>query len=107
MNNWSFELTTDQMPQVIHRLRTACGHLDSVTRMVEAGQPCEKIIHQLGAIQAAIREIGLAIIEKEILLSSEIILTDDSDDEDKEIAARHILDLFILLTKPYKNLEWS
>jgi DNA-binding FrmR family transcriptional regulator len=91
---------SDPAPEVIHRLRTACGHLGGITQMIEAGQSCEQILYQLGAVQGAIREIGLIILEKEIIISSSIILSDNGDDDEKIAAARRILELFDLL---YKN----
>lgn len=75
---------------VFHRLRSVCGHLDAVGRMIETGKPCEQILHQLGAIKAALHEIGLVILEKEMLRSKEIILTNKYYEE-RLIAARRIL----------------
>ena len=47
-----------QQSEIIRRLRCAAGHLNAVIDMAEAGQPCEKVLHQLGAVDAAIRAAG-------------------------------------------------
>ena len=36
---------------VVQRLRTALGHLDAVTRMVESDRSCADVLHQLSAVQ--------------------------------------------------------
>lgn len=41
--------------QLIRRLRSAQGHLQTVTGMVEAGEPCEQALHQLNAVQGALK----------------------------------------------------
>jgi len=51
-----------QQSEIIRRLRCAAGHLNAVIDMAEAGQPCEKVLHQLGAVDAAIRAAGLKLI---------------------------------------------
>ena len=45
----------DQQSEIIRRLRCAAGHLNAVIEMTEAGQPCEQVLHQLNAVQAALR----------------------------------------------------
>ena len=99
-------MTLEERTLIIHRLRSACGHLDSIVGMVEAGHPCESILHQLGAVQAAMREIGLAILEKEMMKTTEIILSSDIYEE-RLIATQRILELYEqLYKKPIQNF-WS
>lgn len=52
----------NQQPDIVFRLRTAAGHLDAVIRMVENGQPCEEVLHQLNAVQSALHAAGTKII---------------------------------------------
>ncbi|HEY5692134.1 MAG TPA: metal-sensitive transcriptional regulator [Cyclobacteriaceae bacterium] len=101
-----FEMAPDPAPEVVHRLRTVCGHLDGIIHMAQAGEPCEKILHQLGAVQASIHGIGLSLLEKEILKSSVVFLSENSGDEDKLLAAKRILGLFNLFYKsPIKTYK--
>ena len=51
-----------QQSEIIRRLRCAAGHLNAVIEMAEAGQPCEQVLHQLGAVEAAIRTAGSKMI---------------------------------------------
>ena len=55
-------MKSDQQSEIIRRLRCAAGHLNAVIDMAEAGQPCEKVLHQLGAVDAAIRAAGSKLI---------------------------------------------
>jgi len=51
-----------QQSEIIRRLHCAAGHLNAVIEMAEAGQPCEQVLHQLGAVDAAIRAVGSKLI---------------------------------------------
>jgi DNA-binding FrmR family transcriptional regulator len=87
----------------IHRLRTACGHLNAIIHMVETGKPCEQIIHQLGAVQAAAREIGFEILKNEMHQSTKIILSSE-DYEERITATQRVLELYELFyKKPIKS----
>ena len=44
---------------IVMRLRSAEGHLGAVIDLLEAGEaPCEQVLHQLGAVRAALRVAG-------------------------------------------------
>jgi DNA-binding FrmR family transcriptional regulator len=71
-------MTPDQQPEIVRRLRCAAGHLNAVIEMAEAGQPCEEVLHQLNAVQAALRVTGINLIICEAHSSQEIILDSPS-----------------------------
>jgi len=48
---------------ILHRLKIARGHLDTVIRMVEDGDYCIDVVHQSLAIQAALREVDHMILK--------------------------------------------
>lgn len=52
-----------QSPEVISRLARAEGHLRAIKQMAEAGKPCTDILHQLGAVQAALRKVAQQVLE--------------------------------------------
>jgi DNA-binding FrmR family transcriptional regulator len=60
--------------EIIWRLHTAAGHLCAISELVEAGKPCEEVLHQLGAVRAALRAIGAKILVSQLEQSKEIIL---------------------------------
>ncbi|WP_411821464.1 metal-sensitive transcriptional regulator [Leptospira sp. 'Mane'] len=45
------------------RLSRLEGHLKSVKRMVEEGKPCNDVIHQIAAVQAALSKVAKLLIE--------------------------------------------
>lgn len=58
---------------IVNRLRAAEGHLHAVLGMVEAGAPCEEVLHQLGAVEAALCAAGRALRYGQFRQSLEII----------------------------------
>lgn len=52
----------NQQSEIMQRLRSAAGHLNSVIKMAESGQPCDDVLHQLNAVQSALRIAGTKII---------------------------------------------
>ena len=50
-------------PELIRRLRSAEGHLRGIAGMVEAGADCQEILHQVRAVQGALREVNHLLIE--------------------------------------------
>jgi DNA-binding FrmR family transcriptional regulator len=50
-------------PAVINRLRRAEGHLSKVIQMIESGQPCLQIAQQLQAVESAITNAKVTLIE--------------------------------------------
>ena len=68
----------DPQSDVIRRLRCAAGHLNAVIEMTEAGQPCEEVLHQLNAVQAALRVTSGKLIICQTQNSQEIILDSPS-----------------------------
>jgi DNA-binding FrmR family transcriptional regulator len=53
----------DTHPAVIKRLRRAGGHLASVVKMLEAGQPCLDVVQQLQAVEKAISQAKRTLIQ--------------------------------------------
>jgi DNA-binding FrmR family transcriptional regulator len=62
--------------EILLRLRSAEGHLRAVIAMVEAEQPCETVLLQLGAVQAALRAAGRRIVDCQFSSSGETITHD-------------------------------
>lgn len=52
-----------QSPQVVARLARIEGHVRAVKQMAEEGKPCADILHQIGAVQAALRKVAQQVLE--------------------------------------------
>lgn len=48
---------------VIDRLSRIEGHIGGIKRMIEEDRPCSSLIIQVAAVQAAIKKVGLILIE--------------------------------------------
>lgn len=52
--------------RTLHRLKIAQGHLAKVSRMLEEDKYCIDIIHQSRAVQNALKEIDILILENHL-----------------------------------------
>ena len=55
-------MQAEEQAEIVRRLRSAGGHLEAIIGMLEAGEPCEPILHQLGAVQSALRAAGARLL---------------------------------------------
>src|SRR5260370_7466382 len=53
-------------PKIVHRLRRAEGHLQTIIDMIEGGRPCLELAQQLQAIENAIDNAKKALIHDHI-----------------------------------------
>ena len=68
----------NQHSDIVRRLHCAAGHLEAVIKMAEADEPCEQVLHQLAAVEAAIHAAGTKVIICEAQASQVIILESPS-----------------------------
>ena len=52
--------------QIIHRLKISKGHLEKVIQMVEKDVYCIDIVHQLLAIQSALKNVDEIVLENHL-----------------------------------------
>lgn len=71
----------DQQSETTRRLRCAAGHLNAVIEMTNSNQPCEQVLHQLNAVQSALRAAGIEIIRCQARSSQAIILNSRSPNQ--------------------------
>ena len=57
-----------QVPKtnILHRLKIAKGHLEKVINMVEGDEYCINVVHQLLAIQSALKKIDEIVLENHL-----------------------------------------
>lgn len=53
--------------RVVHRLKIAKGHLETVLKMAEDGKYCIDIINQSRAVQSALKETDYLLLENHLL----------------------------------------
>lgn len=47
---------------ILRRLRCAAGHLNAVIEMAESNKPCDQVLHQLKAVEAAVHIISAKVM---------------------------------------------
>jgi len=68
----------DQRSEIVRRLRCAAGHLNAVVEMAETGRPCEQVLHQLNAVEAALHAAGFRLLTWHVHQSEATILASPS-----------------------------
>ncbi|MGQ9533175.1 MAG: metal-sensitive transcriptional regulator [Desulfotomaculales bacterium] len=56
-------MSQELQKEVVRRLRNVQGHLAGLARMVETGQDCADVLHQLAAARAALDKITELMLE--------------------------------------------
>ncbi|MBI1854719.1 MAG: metal-sensing transcriptional repressor [Chloroflexi bacterium] len=67
-----------QQSEIVNRLHCAAGHLNAVIKMAEEDQPCEQVLHQLGAVEAALHVAGARLLICQAQSSQAVILDSPS-----------------------------
>ena len=72
--------------KILHRLKISKGHLEKVIQMVDADEYCIDIVHQLIAIQSALRNVDELILENHLKTCvADSIKKGDVDSSIKEV----------------------
>ena len=79
----------ESQAEIVWRLQTAAGHLRAVSELVETGRPCEEVIHQLRAVNAALRVVGTRLLICRLKESEEIIINGSIEVRTSELARLH------------------
>lgn len=64
-----FTLTTPKQ-HVLHRLKICAGHLQAIQKQIESGQDCLAAVHQIQAVESAVKKIELLLIQDYLLKHS-------------------------------------
>lgn len=91
-------MQAEERAEIVRRLRSAGGHLEAIIGMVEAAEPCEPILHQLSAVQAALRAVGARVLVCQ-LKQSQGLIRNSPCVEDRVAEITRLLVLYHLLTK--------
>lgn len=71
----------DLQAEIMQRFHSVRGHLEAVIQMTEVGRPCDELLYQLNAVQAALRAIGIKLIACQAQDSRTVILRSSSPEE--------------------------
>lgn len=92
----------ESQAEIVWRLHTAAGHLRAVCELVEADKPCEEVLHQLGAVRAALRVVGTRLFICQWKQSEEIIMNGSA-----EVRAAELTRLRRLITLVAQQLDYE
>jgi len=63
----------DTQERIAHRLKIARGHLEKVISMVENDSYCIDVLHQLQAVEGALKETGNAVLTYSRIIAFKIL----------------------------------
>lgn len=87
-----------QHSDIVRRLNCAAGHLKAVIKMVEDGKTCEQVVHQIAAVDAALRVVGTRLIIDQAQLSQSILL-DSSSIQQRSDELKRLQSLYTILLR--------
>ncbi len=88
----------DPQTEILRRLKSAAGHLNAVIEMAEQGQPCEDVLHQLNAVEAALRAASLSMVALRVHTSEAVVLADPSPAR-RSAELKRLLDLYSIMLR--------
>lgn len=80
---------------IVARLRSAEGHLRAITYMVESGEDCKDVLHQLNAVQGALSAV-IRILLEDHLKANEAIIKNSTCAEERAQALDYLIMLYHL-----------
>lgn len=96
-------MRVDEKEEVTQRLLVAGGHLKATIAMLDAGEPCEMVLRQLGLVQAALGVAATKLLVCQIKQCQEVI-RHSTIAEDRVAELASFLVLYYLLTKNSKYI---
>lgn len=92
-DDWSGSKT-----ELLGRLRCAEGHLQGIMAMVEGGADCRSVVHQIGAVQGALREVNRLIVTHHLTAClSQLLANTDQNPAARERCLAEVMSLYRLL----------
>lgn len=83
--------------ELLGRLRCAEGHLRGIVAMIEGGADCRSVIHQIGAVQGALREVNRLIVTHHLTAClGELLDNTDLDPAAREHYLAEVVSLYEL-----------
>jgi DNA-binding FrmR family transcriptional regulator len=83
----------DSDARIIARLRSVEGHVRGVARMVEEGAYCVDVVHQIDAVQKALRKVSTLLLDRHLHhCATEAIRGDDPAERERVLG--ELLDVF-------------
>ena len=95
------DVELNQREEILQRLRSAAGHLNAVIEMVAAGAPCEQVLRQSGAVQAALRNAGIRMLICQAR-RSEAIIVESPCLEERQAELKRLCEPYSILIR-YSN----
>lgn len=73
--------------KILHRLKISKGHLEKIITMVEKDEYCIDIVHQLLAVQSALKNVDEIILENHL----KTCVSDSIKNGESEIAIKEVM----------------
>lgn len=92
------ERPDDFKQAVVNRLRSAAGHINGISRMVDEDTYCIDVIHQIQAVQAALDKVALLVLDDH-MRHCVMDAAESGDPAERERVLGELHDVFETLSK--------
>lgn len=80
-------------PDILARLRSVEGHVRGIHRMVEQGEYCVDVVHQILAVQKALKKVSALVLDRHLHHCATAAIR-GTDAGERERVLGELLDLF-------------
>lgn len=80
----------DTKERIYHRLKISRGHLEKVIKMVEGGEYCINVMHQINAVENGLKETGNLVMENHL----KTCVTDAIRNGNQEETVKEVMSVF-------------
>ncbi|MCS7222538.1 MAG: metal-sensitive transcriptional regulator [Anaerolineae bacterium] len=86
-------MNDEETIEILNRLKSIEGHVRGIQRMVESGEYCIDIVHQIIAVQRALQKVNAMVLDRHLHTCVTTALRGDDPDE-RERVIGEILGVF-------------
>lgn len=86
-------MSDEETIEILNRLKSIEGHVRGIQRMVESGEYCIDIVHQIIAVQRALQKVNGMVLDRHLRTCVTTALRGD-DPNERERVIGEILDVF-------------
>ncbi len=95
-------MKTENRAEVIHRLKSAAGHINGIIRMLEEDRTCIDVIRQVQATQTALQRVSESLLD-EHLRTCVTVAIQGRDAHEREQLLTEIVEVFRQSNRSHLN----
>ncbi|MEQ9401567.1 MAG: metal-sensitive transcriptional regulator [Longimicrobiales bacterium] len=86
-------MSDERTTRIVRRLKSVAGHIKGIEKMVEDDAYCVDVVHQIHAVQRALRKVSAAVLDRHLHHCVTRAIS-EGDDGDRERVLQELMDVF-------------